>query len=154
MQRAIGFPALCLLVNLHAAGCFSGDSDHLLAIHQRKIGKPVFIYHHAQTIEKSLDTSHEKTYKHSFHSPSHMQTSKRHPGIIVKSTFTRPAYDPSLNLLAMTGQDLEVENLPIPEANVIIVVNIKRDSGVVDKKLASEARRFKFESYLYYNQSV
>ncbi|XP_068938030.1 receptor-type tyrosine-protein phosphatase R [Petaurus breviceps papuanus] len=121
MQRAIGFPALCLLVNLHAAGCFSGDRDHLLAIRQRNRGKPVFIYHHVQTIEKSLDTSYEKTYKHSFHSPSHMQASQRHPGIIVKSTFPRPAYDPSLNLLAMTGQDLEIENLPIPEANVIIV---------------------------------
>ncbi|XP_031795054.1 receptor-type tyrosine-protein phosphatase R isoform X2 [Sarcophilus harrisii] len=120
MQRAIGFPALCLLVNLHAAGCFSGDSDHLLAIHQQKSGKPVFIYHHVQTIEKSLDTSHEKKYKYSFHSP-HIQTSKRHPGITVKSTFPKPVYDSSLNLLAMTGQDLEVENLPIPEANVIIV---------------------------------
>ncbi|XP_007503106.1 receptor-type tyrosine-protein phosphatase R isoform X1 [Monodelphis domestica] len=121
MQRAISFPALCLLVNLHAAGCLSGDSDQLLAVHQRKSGKPVFIYHHVETIEKSLDTSHQKTYKHNFHSPSHMQASKEHSGIIVKSTFPRPAYNPSLNLLAMTGQDLEVENRPIPEANVIIV---------------------------------
>ncbi|XP_051856726.1 receptor-type tyrosine-protein phosphatase R isoform X2 [Antechinus flavipes] len=120
MQRTIGFPALCLLVNLHAAGCFSGDNDHLLAIHQQKSGKPVFIYHHVQTIENSLDTNHEKKYKHSFHS-LHIQTSKRHPGITVKSTFPKPVYDSSLNLLAMTGQDLEVENLPIPEANVIIV---------------------------------
>ncbi|XP_074082247.1 receptor-type tyrosine-protein phosphatase R [Macrotis lagotis] len=50
-----------------------------------------------------------------------MQANKQHPSIIVKSTFPRPVYDPSLNLLAMTGQDLEVENLPIPEASVIIV---------------------------------
>jgi len=46
-----------------------------------------------------------------------------HPAIIVKSAFPRPAYDPSLNLLAMTGQDLEVENLPIPATNVIVVVS-------------------------------
>lgn len=49
--------------------------------------------------------------------------SKLHPAIIVKSAFPRSVYDPSLNLLAMTGQDLEVENLPIPTRNVIIVVS-------------------------------
>lgn len=46
---------------------------------------------------------------------------------MVKSAFVRPAYDPSLNLLAMAGQDLEVENLPIPAANVIVVVSTALD---------------------------
>ncbi|XP_006146265.2 receptor-type tyrosine-protein phosphatase R-like [Tupaia chinensis] len=119
MWRAVGFPVLCLLLNLHAAGCFSGNNDHLLAIHQKKSGKPVFIYHHSQDIEKSLDIAPQKIYKHNFHSPSETQVSKRHQ--IVNSAFPRPAYDPSLNLLAMAGQDLEVENLPIPAANVIVV---------------------------------
>ncbi|XP_036856244.2 receptor-type tyrosine-protein phosphatase R isoform X3 [Manis javanica] len=118
MRRAVGFPALCLLLNLHAAGCFSRNNDHILAI-QQKNGKPAFIYHHSQDIEKSLDIAPQKTYKHSFHSPSEAHISKHHQ--IVDSAFPRPAYDPSLNLLAMAGQDLEVENLPIPAANVIVV---------------------------------
>ncbi|XP_029858870.1 receptor-type tyrosine-protein phosphatase R isoform X2 [Harpia harpyja] len=122
MRRAAAcLRALCLLLQLRASGCFSGDNDHFLAIHQRKSGKPVFIYHHVQSVEKSLDTDSYKNSKQNFHSSSHSKISKLHPAIIVKSTFPRPAYDPSLNLLAMTGQDLEVENLPIPATNVIVV---------------------------------
>nr|XP_030722140.1 receptor-type tyrosine-protein phosphatase R isoform X2 [Globicephala melas] len=117
MRRAVGFPALCLL--LHAAGCLSRNNDHFLAIHQKKSGKPAFIYHHSQDIEKSLDIAPQNIQKHSYHSSSKAQISKRHQ--IVNSAFPRPAYDPSLNLLAMAGQDLEVENLPIPAANVIVV---------------------------------
>ncbi|XP_075284330.1 receptor-type tyrosine-protein phosphatase R isoform X2 [Opisthocomus hoazin] len=122
MRRAAAcLRALCLLLHLRAAGCFSGDKDHFLTIHQRKSGKPVFIYHHMQNVEKSLDTESYKNSKQKFHSSSHTKISKMHPAIIVKSAFPRPAYDPSLNLLAMTGQDLEVENLPIPATNVIVV---------------------------------
>ncbi|XP_069629874.1 receptor-type tyrosine-protein phosphatase R isoform X2 [Haliaeetus albicilla] len=122
MRRAAAcLRALCLLLQLRASGCFSGDNDHFLAIHQRKSGKPVFVYHHVQSVEKSLDTDSYKNSKQNFHSSSHSKISKLHPAIIVKSTFPRPAYDPSLNLLAMTGQDLEVENLPIPATNVIVV---------------------------------
>ncbi|XP_061062571.1 receptor-type tyrosine-protein phosphatase R isoform X2 [Eubalaena glacialis] len=117
MRRAVGFPALCLL--LHAAGCLSRNNDHFLAIHQKKSGKPAFIYHRSQDIEKSLDIAPQKIQTHSYHSSSKAQISKRHQ--IVNSAFPRPAYDPSLNLLAMAGQDLEVENLPIPAANVIVV---------------------------------
>ncbi|KAF6121313.1 protein tyrosine phosphatase receptor type R [Phyllostomus discolor] len=116
MRRAIGFPALCLLLNLHAAGCFSGNNDHFLALHHKKSGKPAFLYHHSQDIEKSLDIAPQKMYKHS---SSEAQISKHHK--IVNSAFPRPAYDSSLNLLAAAGQDLEVENLPIPAANVIVV---------------------------------
>nr|KAF6453611.1 protein tyrosine phosphatase receptor type R [Molossus molossus] len=118
MRRARGFPALCLLLNLHAAGCFSGNNDHFLAIH-KKSGKPAFLYHHSQDIEKSLDIAPQKIYKHS---SSEAQISKTHQ--IVNSAFLRPAYDPSLNLLAMAGQDIEVENLPVPAASVIVVVSI------------------------------
>lgn len=92
-----------------------------MAIHQKKSGKPAFIYHHSQDIEKSLDIAPQNIQKHSYHSSSKAQISKRHQ--IVNSAFPRPAYDPSLNLLAMAGQDLEVENLPIPAANVIVVVS-------------------------------
>uniref|UniRef100_A0A672TPI1 protein-tyrosine-phosphatase n=1 Tax=Strigops habroptila TaxID=2489341 RepID=A0A672TPI1_STRHB len=101
--------------------CVSGDNDHFLAIHQRKSGKPVFIYQHVQSVEKSLDTDSYKNSKQNFRSSSHTKINKLHPAIIVKSALPRPAYDPSLNLLAMTGQDLEVENLPIPATNVIVV---------------------------------
>ncbi|NWJ08245.1 PTPRR phosphatase, partial [Crypturellus undulatus] len=105
-----------------STGCFSGDNDHFLAIHQLKSRKPMFIYHHVQSLEKSLDTDNYKNSKHRFHSSSHPKIRQLHPAIIVKSTFPRPAYDPSsLNLLAMTGQDPEVENLPIPATNIIVV---------------------------------
>ncbi|XP_014401700.1 PREDICTED: receptor-type tyrosine-protein phosphatase R-like isoform X2 [Myotis brandtii] len=96
--------------------CFSGNNDHILAIHHKRSGKPAFLYHHSQDIEKSLDIAPQKIYKHS---SSEAQINKNHQ--IVKSAFLRPAYDPSLNLLAVAGQDLEVENLPIPAANVIVV---------------------------------
>uniref|UniRef100_A0A452GGZ3 protein-tyrosine-phosphatase n=1 Tax=Gopherus agassizii TaxID=38772 RepID=A0A452GGZ3_9SAUR len=109
------------MFSLLSTGCFSGDSDHFLAIHQRKSGKPVFIYHHVQSVEKSLDSDSQKIYKHNFHSSSHAKISNLHPAIIVKSAFPRRAYDPSLNLLAMTAQEPEVENLPIPATNVIVV---------------------------------
>lgn len=92
-----------------------------MAINQKKSGKPVFVYQHSQDIEKSLDIAPQKIYRHSYHSSSEAQVSKRHQ--IVSSAFPRPAYDPSVNLLAMDGQDLEVENLPIPAANVIVVVS-------------------------------
>lgn len=90
-----------------------------MAINHKKSGKPAFIYHRSKDIEKSLDVAPQKIYKHS---SAGAQISKRHQ--IVNSAFPRPAYDPSLNLLAVAGQDLEVENLPIPAANVIVVVSI------------------------------
>lgn len=102
------------------SGCFSGNSDHFLAIHHKKSGKPAFIYHHSQDIEKSLDIAPVKIYKHS---SSEAQIGKHHQ--IVNSPFPRPASETSLNLLAVAGQDLKVENLPIPAANVIVVVSIK-----------------------------
>ncbi|XP_075409342.1 receptor-type tyrosine-protein phosphatase R [Tenrec ecaudatus] len=119
MRKAVGFLALCLLLNLHAAECFSGHNDHSLEIHQKKSGRPVFVYHHSPGLEKSLDIAPQKIYKHSYHSSPQAQISKHHQ--IVNSAFPRPAYGPSLNLLAVDGQDLEVENLPIPAANVIVV---------------------------------
>ncbi|XP_038612214.1 receptor-type tyrosine-protein phosphatase R isoform X2 [Tachyglossus aculeatus] len=140
MQRRLNFPALCLLFHLHAAGCFSGDNDRFFPIHQRKHGKPVFIHRHVQGIEKSLDTNHQKTYKHNVHSLFHSKVSNLQPGIIEKSTFPRSAYDPSLNLLAMTGQDLEVENLPVPAAN-LIVVTLQMDVKKLNRTLLQIFRR-------------
>ncbi|KAF3826012.1 hypothetical protein GH733_006126 [Mirounga leonina] len=116
-------------IEIHGSRCFSGNNDQFVAIHQKKNGKPAFVYHHSQDIEKSLDITPQKIYKHSYHSSSKMQINKQHQ--IVNSAFPRPAYDPSLNLLAMAGQDLEVENLPIPAANVIVVVGSKPDFRVI-----------------------
>ncbi|XP_048356747.1 receptor-type tyrosine-protein phosphatase R isoform X1 [Sphaerodactylus townsendi] len=118
-RTAACLPVVYLLIRLHPAGCFSGDNDHFLAIHQRRSGKPMFIYHHVQSVEKSLDTSDQKSYGLKSHLSSHAKISKLHPAIMLKSTFSRPAYDPSLNLLAMTGEDQEVENLSVPATNVI-----------------------------------
>lgn len=99
-----------------------GNNDHFLAIRQKKSWKPVFIYRYSQDIKKSLDIAQD-AYKHNYHSPSEVQISKRHQ--IVNSAFPRPEYDPSLNLLAAPGQELEIENLPIPASNVIVVVSTK-----------------------------
>ena len=104
------------------SGCLARNNDHFLAIHQKKSGKPAFIYHHSQDIEKSLDIAPQKIHKHNYHSSSEAQIGRHHQ--IVNSAFPKPAYDPSLNLLAMAGQDLEVENRPVPAANVIVVVSI------------------------------
>ncbi|XP_042554724.1 receptor-type tyrosine-protein phosphatase R isoform X1 [Dipodomys merriami] len=120
MRRAVSLPGLCLLLHLHAAGCFSGNNDHFLAIPQKQSGKPLFIYHRSQDIKKSLDIHPQKINKHRYHFSSEADISKRHQ--IANSAFPRSAGDPSLNLLAMTGQELEVENLPIPAANVIVVI--------------------------------
>lgn len=104
-------------------GCFSGDNDHIMAIHQRKSRNPIFIYHHVQSVEKSLDMSDQRDYGHNSHLHFHAKISKLHPALMVKSAFSQPGHDSSLNLLAMTGEDQEVENLPIPAANVITVVS-------------------------------
>ncbi|KAL6032257.1 hypothetical protein STEG23_034519 [Scotinomys teguina] len=107
--------------------CSLGNSDHFLAIHQKKNWKPAFIHRHSQDIEKSLEIAQE-AYKQNYHSPAEVQISKRHQ--IVNSAFPRPAYDPSLDLLAVSGQELQIENLPIPAANVIVVVSTKL-SGIM-----------------------
>lgn len=117
MKRVFDF-CFCFLP---LSGSLSRNNDHFLAIRQ-KSGKPAFIYHHSQDIEKSLDIAPQKTYKHNYHSSSEAQLGKHHQ--IVNSAFPKPAYDTSLNLLAMAGQDLEVENRPVPAANVIVVVSI------------------------------
>nr|XP_060633443.1 receptor-type tyrosine-protein phosphatase R [Anolis sagrei ordinatus] len=115
-------PLVYLLFQLQAAGCFSGDNDHFLAIQQKKSRKPIFIYHHVQSVEKSLDTNDQMDYGPNFYLPSKAKLSKLHSAIMVKSAFSQPAHDPSLSLLAMTdGEDQEVENLSIPPANVITV---------------------------------
>ncbi|KAJ7329819.1 hypothetical protein JRQ81_015993 [Phrynocephalus forsythii] len=122
-RTAACLPLGYLLLQLQVAGCFSGDNDHIMAIHQRKSRNPIFVYHHVQSVEKSLDMNDQKDYGHNSHLHSHAKISKLHPAVIVKSTFPRPGYDSSLNLLAMTGEDQELENLHIPATNVITVVS-------------------------------
>lgn len=117
----LSYWSLLSFLFLSLSESFSGNNDHFLAVHRQKGGKPVFVYQHTQDVEKSLEIVPQKIYKHSYHSSSVDQIRKRHQ--IVNSAFPRPAYDPSLNLLAMSGQDPEVENLPIPAANVIVVVS-------------------------------
>ncbi|MEE6480594.1 hypothetical protein FKM82_012616 [Ascaphus truei] len=121
MQWICYFPVLCLLLFTQAAECFSGDNDHFLAIHQ-KSGNPRFIYRHVQTIEKSLDLERQKMPEHNFHSPTHLKASQFIPAIFVKSALLRSSHDQALNLLAANDPDIEVENLPIPQTNVILVM--------------------------------
>ncbi|XP_069484349.1 receptor-type tyrosine-protein phosphatase R isoform X2 [Ambystoma mexicanum] len=131
-------PALwLLLLRLHVAVCFSGDNDHFLAIHQRRSGKPLFIYHHAQSIEKSLETVPLKVSNQYGRPSFHSKMRIPHPGVMARSTF--PAYDPSLNLVAVTNQDLDTEDLPVPESS-LIVVTLQMD---VNKMNSTTLRMFR-----------
>ncbi|KAM9312776.1 receptor-type tyrosine-protein phosphatase R [Gastrophryne carolinensis] len=139
MQKSCCFPALCLLL-FTAAECFSGDNDHILAIHGRRSGKPRFIYSHANTIEKSLDLKRQMMPEHNFHSPSSLIGSKRVPAIYVKSAFFRSTHDQPLNLLASEDHDVEVENLPIPQSCVILVM-LKMDVNKLNTTLLRKFRQ-------------
>lgn len=121
MLRSRWLPMLSLLLQLRCAVCFSGDSDHFLAIHQRKSERPLFIYHRVQNIEKSLKSGHVAMNNQNSHPRFHSKMKMLHPGVIAKSTFPRSAYDPSLNLLAVNNEGSEIEELSVPEASVIVV---------------------------------
>nr|XP_006013571.1 PREDICTED: receptor-type tyrosine-protein phosphatase R-like [Latimeria chalumnae] len=119
MQRRPGLLLALSLLQLQLAGCFSGDKDHYLAVHRSRNGEPVFFYH--QDMDESPDIASLKMHKSYFHSPSLARISKLHPAMIIKSTYPRASRDRSLNFLVRTEQDLEIENLHVPAADLIIV---------------------------------
>ncbi|CAH2277887.1 receptor-type tyrosine- phosphatase R [Pelobates cultripes] len=138
MQRIYCFPVLFLLL-VTTAECFSGDQDRFFTIHQRKSGKPKFIFRHVQSIEKSFELESQKMPDRNFHSPTHLRMSKFLPAAFVKSAFPRTTHDQAMNLLASYDPDVEVENLPIPQAKVILVM-LKMD---VNKLNTTLLRRFR-----------
>ncbi|XP_068128852.1 receptor-type tyrosine-protein phosphatase R [Hyperolius riggenbachi] len=139
MQKSCCFPVLCLLL-FTAAECFSGDNDHFLAIRERKSGKPRFIYSHVHNIEKSLDLGRQKMPEHNFHSPTQLHGFKLLPALYMKSSFPRSPHDQALNLLASEDSDVEVENLPIPESCVILVM-LKMDVNKLNMTLLRKFRQ-------------
>ncbi|KAM4748127.1 receptor-type tyrosine-protein phosphatase R isoform 2-T2 [Rhinophrynus dorsalis] len=140
MQRNSCFPVLCLLLFTQAAECFSGDNDHFLAINHRRIGKPRFFYRQVQNIEKSLDLERQKMPAYNFHSPSNPKVSTLIPAVFDKSAFPRMAHNQALNLLAANDPDVEVENLQIPQANVILVM-LKMDVNKLNTTLLRKFRQ-------------
>ncbi|XP_063783536.1 receptor-type tyrosine-protein phosphatase R isoform X1 [Pseudophryne corroboree] len=139
MQRRCCFPVLCLLL-FTTAECFSGDNDHFLAIRDRKSGKPKFIYSHVHGIRKSLDLERQKMPEYNFHSPTNIKVSKFIPGLLVKSSFPQSPHDQALNLLASEDPNIEVENRPIPQASVILVI-LKMDVNKLNTTLLRKFRQ-------------
>uniref|UniRef100_A0A6I8S3N7 protein-tyrosine-phosphatase n=1 Tax=Xenopus tropicalis TaxID=8364 RepID=A0A6I8S3N7_XENTR len=140
MDTMCGYlPFLCCLLFIRATECFSGDNDHLLAVHQRKSGRPRFIYHHVQSIEKSLDLERQKLSDQNFHMPSHLHVGKFHPAGFDKSSFPR-SHNRAQNLLAPSDTEVDVENLPIPQANVILVM-LKMDVNKLNTTLLRKFRQ-------------
>ncbi|KAM5170210.1 receptor-type tyrosine-protein phosphatase R [Mantella aurantiaca] len=139
MHRICRYPVLCLLL-CTAADCFSGDSDHFLAIRERKNGKSRFIYSHVQSIEKSLDLERQKMPEHNFHSPANLKGSKLFPALYMKSAFPRSSHNQALNLLASEDRDVEIENLLIPESCVILVM-LKMDVNKLNTTLLRKFRQ-------------
>nr|DBA31129.1 TPA: hypothetical protein GDO54_007029 [Pyxicephalus adspersus] len=133
------FSVLCLLL-FTAADCFSGDNDHFLAIRERKNWKSRFIYSHVQSIEKSLDLERQKMPEHKFHSPANQKGSKLFPAFYMKSAFPRSSHNQALNLLASEDPDVEIENLPIPESCVILVM-LKMDVNKLNTTLLRKFRQ-------------
>ncbi|XP_077324846.1 receptor-type tyrosine-protein phosphatase R isoform X1 [Lithobates pipiens] len=133
------FPVLCLLL-FTAAECFSGDNDNFLAIRERKNGKSRFIYSHVQSIEKSLDLERQKMPEHNFHSPSNLKGSKLFPALYMKSAFPRSSHNQALNLLASEDRDVEIEDLPIAESCVILVM-LKMDVNKLNTTLLRKFRQ-------------
>ncbi|XP_053572760.1 receptor-type tyrosine-protein phosphatase R [Bombina bombina] len=140
MQRLHAFPLLCFLLISQTAESFSGDHAQFLTIHQRRTGKLRLPFSHAQDIEKSIDLGREKMPDIHFFSPSHLKVTKFIPAAFVRSDFPRSTHDQPLNLLASNDPDVEVENLPIPRANVILVM-LRMDVNKLNTTLLRKFRQ-------------
>ncbi|MGH0136047.1 UNVERIFIED_CONTAM: hypothetical protein FKN15_060025, partial [Acipenser sinensis] len=104
------------------SGCFSGDQDGFLTIHQRRSERPLVFYPPAEEgIEKNVELDGLGVQRNLFHSLSHARISKVRPAMIVKSTFPQASHDQSISLLARIDQDLEIENEPVSDEDMIIV---------------------------------
>ncbi|KAG8439680.1 hypothetical protein GDO86_005744 [Hymenochirus boettgeri] len=141
MQRlCCSLPVLCFLLFTHVTECFSGDNDPFLDVYQRKSGKPMFIYTHVQSIEKSLDLERRMISDHNFHTPVHHHAGKYFPELYAKSAFPRSPNNQAMNLLAPSDPDVEVEEQPIPQANVILVM-LKMDVNKLNTTLLRKFRQ-------------
>ncbi|OCT88923.1 receptor-type tyrosine-protein phosphatase R [Xenopus laevis] len=131
-------PLMCFLLFIQATEGFSGDNDHFMAIHYRKSGRPRFIYHRVQSIEKSLDLNRQLS-DHNFNTPAHLHVGKFLPAGFDKAAFPR-SHNRAQNLLAPSDTDVKVENLPIPQANVILVM-LKMDVNKLNTTLLRKFRQ-------------
>ncbi|MGH0136438.1 UNVERIFIED_CONTAM: hypothetical protein FKN15_049907 [Acipenser sinensis] len=100
MQGRLGFMVVVgVLLRLKIAGCFSGDQDDFLTIHQRRSERPLVFYPPAEEgIEKSVELDGLGVQRNLFHSLSHARISKLRPAMIVKSTFPQASHDQSISL--------------------------------------------------------
>ncbi|XP_032894062.1 receptor-type tyrosine-protein phosphatase R [Amblyraja radiata] len=127
--------AVCLLLRLHTAGCLPEDHEHF-ETRGRKMpfsgGKPAFIYHQIQSIDKSVDLTGVEMQRSRFSEPllsKYIDRGRPHPAMIVKSTLPRVSSDRSTHSVTNDDQWSEIENLPIPEEDLVSVamqMDVKR----------------------------
>ncbi|XP_072915767.1 receptor-type tyrosine-protein phosphatase R isoform X1 [Hemitrygon akajei] len=127
MQGRQRILVVCLLLRFHTAGCFSGDHENF-EIRGQKMpfsnGKPTFIYHRLQHIDKAADLSNMEMQKSRINEPlfhKYIERSRPPPAMIVKSTFPRVSNDRSSHFVTNDDQWSGIENLPIPEDDLISV---------------------------------
>ncbi|XP_048405078.2 receptor-type tyrosine-protein phosphatase R-like isoform X6 [Stegostoma tigrinum] len=127
MQGWLGIRLLCVLLQLHIAGCFSGDRELFKTRSQRKSasnGKPVMIYQNVQNIDKGVDLSSTEMPRSTIKMSSfkkYTDQSRPHPAMIVKSVLPRVSNERSIHFVVNNDQQLEIEKLPIPEDDLISV---------------------------------
>ncbi|XP_042191899.1 receptor-type tyrosine-protein phosphatase R isoform X2 [Callorhinchus milii] len=121
----------CALLRLQTAGCLSGNHDHFKTRSPRRLvddGKPVNIYHHVQTIDKSMELRDVEMHRSRISMEQSRQNldrntdrTKRHPAMIIKSSFPLISSEQPINFVANSNHHLEIENLPVPEGKLILV---------------------------------
>lgn len=90
-------------------------------------GKPAFIYHQLQSIDKSVDLTGVEMQRSRISEPllsKYIDRGRPHPAMIVKSTLPRVSSDRSTHSVTNDDQWSEIENLPIPEEDLVSVVSI------------------------------
>uniref|UniRef100_A0A4W3K7M5 protein-tyrosine-phosphatase n=1 Tax=Callorhinchus milii TaxID=7868 RepID=A0A4W3K7M5_CALMI len=121
----------CLFETYFISGCLSGNHDHFKTRSPRRLvddGKPVNIYHHVQTIDKSMELRDVEMHRSRISMEQSRQNldrntdrTKRHPAMIIKSSFPLISSEQPINFVANSNHHLEIENLPVPEGKLILV---------------------------------
>ncbi|XP_039615845.1 receptor-type tyrosine-protein phosphatase R [Polypterus senegalus] len=119
--RHVFVAALYMLAHLRTIGCFSGDDDPFGTVHQHEPKKPFIFYQDTEDSDGGLGLDDIDKLKNIFHSASTARINKLRPELFLKTSFRKAANVPTVNLLARTDEDLEVENVPLPSRDVIVV---------------------------------
>ncbi|XP_078273461.1 receptor-type tyrosine-protein phosphatase R-like [Rhinoraja longicauda] len=127
MQVNLRILAVCFLLRFHTAGCSPGDHEHFETTGRKMPpsgGKPAFIYHRVQSIDKDVDLTGIEMQRSRISEPlfsKYIDRGRPHPAMIVKSTLPRVSSDRSTHSVTNDDQWSETEDLPIPEEDLVSV---------------------------------